>query len=84
MLCFVDDMLFLCGLTNQPMHGTVLHAFVSVEFPEQSSPPPDGAGLSHNLTLEYMPIPQVTEHALWLPHSPHCPSTTTIARQNEC
>ena len=44
-------------------------------FEGHNDPPASGNGLSHNLTLERCPPPQVKEHPLQFSHVPHAPST---------
>ena len=45
-----------------PGHPPLLQLSDSVELPEQSLPPPKGAGLLHERVLDLVPSPQVVEH----------------------
>ena len=48
-------------------------------FEGHKDPPASGNGLSHNLTLECCPPPQVKEHPLQDSHGPQAPSTKKIS-----
>ena len=45
-----------------PGHTPLLQLADREELPEQSLPPPDGAGLLHERDLDLVPSPQLTEH----------------------
>ena len=61
-----------------PGQGCLTHDWFCVAFDPlavQLWPPCAGIGLSHNRTLIWSPIPQVTGQVLQLPQSPQFPST---------
>lgn len=56
-------------------HSSFIHIFPSSEFPSQSNPPISGSGLSQNLILETVPVPQEIEQILHGDHGPQFPAT---------
>ena len=65
-----------------PGQGFVLQFVVSEEDPEQSLPPPDGAGFVHVLVLDCCPVPHVLEHVECTPHALHIPFTEKYCNGN--
>ena len=62
--------------------GLRVHVCWSLLLPEQSLPPPEGAGLLQNRSLVLRPLPHVTEHDDQEFHEPHPPFTAK--RNREC
>ena len=50
---------------------------ISIDYPAQSFPPLDGAGLLHIRLLDLIPDPHDTVQAENGPHCPHIPLTVT-------
>ena len=62
-------------LISVPGHGLLLQDWVSLLFPTQSAPPPDGGGLLQVRLRICCPPPHVTLQASQTPQSDQPPST---------
>ena len=76
MTCFYSEKPFNVPVcVCLPGHSLSLQLSVSLPDPLQFDPPCAGVGLSQTRSLVLVPFPQVTEHDVKLPQSPHSPST---------
>lgn len=68
---------FKSEVFDLPIHSSALQSPASCANPIQSTPPRNGAGLSHFLDLSLTPPPQVTVQTLQFSQLPQPPSTAS-------